>query len=327
MRRILALPVTLILVGCTLIVGPTPTVPSSPTLSTTTTTSTSSTTTTTVPTTTTTEYDPGPVLGLITPTGVPVVVNRVLDDGYEVYDTCGELTMVSGGEPLHRTPVVLDPGHGGRSSIGAQGRNGLPEKEINLTLSFEVQRVLALRGIPSVLARVDDYGVTISSRARLADALQSEALVSVHHNAPAPAASPTPGTEVYHQSTSEKSRRLAGLLFQYVFEALQQFDVAWTAAPDAGAFTVLNRQGLDTYGILRLPTTPSALLEVGYINNPAEAELFATAEYVKVIGVAIADAIEAYLTTEEPGSGWTEGRTFTAQAGLSPDRCDAPDLE
>lgn len=312
--------------GCTVLEGLNPPTTAEDTTTTSTTTI-PSTTTTTVPTTTTTEYDPGPVLGLITPTGVPVAVSRVLSDGYEVWDTCGELTTVSGGEPIYRTPVVLDPGHGGRSSIGAQGRNGLAEKEINLTLSFEVQRILTERGIPSVLTRVEDYGVTITSRARLADTLEADALISIHHNAPAPGPSPTPGTEVFHQSESAASKRLAGLLFEYVWNALQQFDVAWTAAPDAGAFVVHNQQGLDTYGILRLPETPSALLEVGYINNPAEAELFATEEYVKVIGAAIADAIEAYLDTDEPGSGWTEGRTFTAQAGLTPAQCDAPDLE
>lgn len=326
MRRLAASVVIAgLLAGCGLTATLNPT--TSSTTSTTSTSTTSTSTTTTVPTTTTTVFDPGPVLGLITPTGVPVVVNAVTPDGYQVYDTCGELVMVSDGEPIYQTPVVLDPGHGGRSSIGAQGRNGLAEKEINLVLSFAVQAVLAERGIPSVLTRIEDYGVTISSRARLADALKAEALVSIHHNAPAPPASPTPGTEVFIQSTSEKSRRLGGLLFEYVFNALQGFEVAWTAAPDAGAFTVLNPEGLDTYGILRLPATPSALLEVGYINNPAEAELFATEEYVEVISVAIADAIEAFLITEEPGSGWTEGRVFTAQAGLNPSQCDAPDLE
>lgn len=323
-RRLCAISLVLILAGCSVIFGPTPTIPP---LTTTTVPTTTTSTTTTVPTTTTTEYDPGPVLGLVTSNGIPVVVNRVTANGYEVYDTCGDLVEVRGGEPLYQTPVVLDPGHGGRSSIGAQGRNGLAEKVINLDLSFEVQRVLADRGIASVLTRVEDYGVTITSRARLADALKAEALVSIHHNAPAPGRSPTPGTEVFIQSTSEKSHRLGGLLFEYVFNALQQFDVDWTAAPDFGAFPVRNPQGLDTYGILRLPETPSALLEVGYINNPAEAELFATDEYVEVIGEAIADAIEAYLITEEPGSGWTEGRTFTAQAGLNPADCDPPDLE
>lgn len=285
------------------------------------------TTTTTIPTTTTTVFDPGPALGLITTTGVPVIVSQVLDDGYEVYDTCGVLTTVSGGEPIYRTPVVLDPGHGGQSSIGAQGRNGLAEKVINLDLSFEVQRHLIERGIPTVLTRVADYGVTIGYRAQMADVLQAQALVSIHHNAPAPPPSPTPGTEVFIQSNSEESRRLGGLLFEYVYDALLQFDVAWTAAPNAGAFTVVNSQGLDTYGILRLPQTPSALLEVGYLNNPPEAELFATQEYLEVMGVAIADAIEAYLITDEPGSGWSEGRVFTASPGLRPDQCDAPELE
>lgn len=311
--------------GCALMSPPTTETTSTSTTSSTTTTA--PTTTTTAPTTTTTVPNPGPILGLITPTGVPVSVILAEGGQYLVNTPCLAPAWVRGGEPLYRTSVVLDPGHGGTRDIGAQGANGLPEKVVNLDLSFEIQRVLESRGISTVLTRTRDYATTIPARSRLADRLRADVLVSIHHNAPAPAPSPTPGTEVFYQSTSEDSRRLSGLLFEYVYNALLQFDVAWTATPETGAFTVLNNQGRDTYGMLRIPRTPSALLEVGYINNPPEAELFATDEYLTVMGEAIADAIEAYLKTDQPGSGWTEGRTFTAQPGLSGAQCIETELE
>jgi N-acetylmuramoyl-L-alanine amidase len=324
-RRILGSILALLLfVGCAVATVPTTSTSTTTTIPVTTTTV--PTTTTTVPTTTTT-LNPGPVLGLITPTGVPVGV--ILQEGgrYLVNTPCLGMAWVGGGEPLYRTSVVLDPGHGGTRDIGAQGANGLPEKVVNLDLAFEIQRVLESRGISTVLTRTRDYATTIPARTRLADRLRADVLVSIHHNAPAPEPSPTPGTEVFYQSASEKSRRLAGLLFEYTYNALLQFDVAWTATPETGAFTVLNDRGTDTYGMLRLPRTPAALLEVGYINNPPEAELFATDEYLAVVGEAIADAIEAYLVTDEPGSGWTEGRVFTAQPGLSGAQCIESELE
>lgn len=325
-RRILGSTLALFLVvGCTATSVPTTTSSTAP--STTTTLEVTTTTTTLATTTTTTIFDPGPVLGLITPTGVPVGVILREGDGYLVNTPCGAVAHVRGGQPLYRTSVVLDPGHGGARSIGTQGSNGLPEKVVNLDLSFEIQRVLEERGISTVLTRTADYGTTITTRARLADMLQADVLVSIHHNAPAPAPSPTPGTEVFYQSNSEESRRLAGLLYEYTYNTLLQWDIAWTAAPDAGALTVLNPEGRDTYGMVRLPVTTPALLEIGYLHNPAEAVLFATDEYLEKMAVGIADAIEAYLTTDEPGSGWSGSRTFTAQAGLTPAQCDEPDLE
>ncbi len=314
------------LVACSAVpVGQTPTVVPTTTVVTTTTSTIGTTTSTIAPTTTTTS--PGPVLGLITPNGIPVAVRFRVPEGYMVWSPCGVLTRVSGGEPLYRTPVVLDPGHGGDSDIGAQGRNGLPEKVANLRVAFAAQAELQARGIPTVLTRTADYATTLRTRSQLADRLGAQVLVSLHHNAPTPGPSSTPGTEIFIQSGSQESRRLGGVLYGHVVDALSRFtEVQWSAAPDAGVITVLNERGIDTYGMIRLPETPAVLLEMGYMSNPPEAELFATEEYVEVAARAIADALEAYLTTEEPGRGWYEpGRQFTASPGLSQAACvDVP---
>jgi N-acetylmuramoyl-L-alanine amidase len=313
--------------ACTAGFTPSETAPTVPTTSTTV----PSTTTTTEPatTTTTTTVDPGPPLGLITPNGIPVAIRLVLPEGYLVWTPCGETARVSGGEPLWQTPVVLDPGHGGNRSIGAQGRNGLPEKVVNLQVAMAAKAELEARGIPTVLTRVDEYATTLRARSQLADLLQASALVSIHHNAPTPGPSPTPGTEIFYQSRSAESRRLGGVLYEHVFHALSQFtEVQWTAAPDAGVITVLNSRGTDAYGMIRIPETPSVLLELGYISNPSEAELFATEEYVEVAGRAIADALETYLDTDDPGMGWYEpGRVFDPAPGLSQAACVEVPLE
>lgn len=329
MNRVAAILVMVLLAACSAIpAGLTPTfVPTSSTLAVSTTTSQPTRTTSTISTTTTT--DPGPVLGLITPNGIPVAVRVRLPDGYLVLSPCGVLTRVSGGEPLYRTAVVLDPGHGGDRDIGAQGRNGLPEKVANLRVAFAAQAELEARGIPTVLTRTADYATTLRTRSELADHLQAQALVSIHHNAPTPGPSPTPGTEIFMQSDSEESRRLGGVLYGHVVDALSRFtEVQWSAAPDAGVITVHNERGIDTYGMIRIPETPAVLLEMGYMSNPSEADLFATEEYVEVAGRAVADALEAYLTTEEPGRGWYEpGRQFTASPGLSRAACVDTPLE
>ncbi len=311
-----------VVTGCTALAVPVTTDPPATTLGTATTS-----TSTTLPVTTTT-LNPGPVLGLITPTGVPVAVRLVTQTSYAVYTPCGRLDFVEDGEPLYRTPVVLDPGHGGDRDIGAVGRNGLPEKVVNLRVAEYAQRVLAERGIPSVLTRTADYATTLSSRARLADTLGAEVLVSIHHNAPTPAPSDVPGIEIFIQSGSAQSRRLGGVLWEYALAALSTFEVAWTAAEDSGVLTVVNTRGTDAYGLIRHPETPTALVELGYLSNPAEAELFATDTYVRVAGTAVARAIAAYLNTDRPGSGWHEpGRVFNPNPGLSLGDCVDPQLQ
>jgi hypothetical protein len=113
-----------------------------------------------------------------------------------------------------------------------------------------------------------------------------------------------------------------------VVGALSQFEVDWTAAPDAGVLAVLSTRGNDAYGMIRNPDTVSALAELAYISNPAEAELFATDDYVEAASEAVADAIEAYLRTDAPGAGFQpEPRVFNPQPGIGGSVCVDPDLE
>lgn len=270
---------------------------------------------------------PPPTLGLVSPSGVLVAVIDELDtSGFLVLTPCGFEAELLEGEPLGVTQVVIDPGHGGPTDTGAVGANGLEEKVINLEVARLVVGSLSERGIEAVLTRTGDYTSPLFVRANLADALGADLMVSIHHNAPTPGPSEVPGIEIFIQRDSEHSARLGGLLWEQTRAALGTFDVAWSAADDSGVMTVLNGRGDDAYGILRHPETTTALVELGYISNPPEAELFATPDYPPVAAAAVADAIEAFLTTEESGSGFAEGRIFNPRPGVSQDVCTDPDL-
>jgi len=300
------------------------------TTSSTTTTSTTATSTTTIPSTTTTE--PPPTVpevarALVTSTGVVVSILEETPTGFRVTTPCGNEALVREGTALGTTQVVIDPGHGGEVDTGAVGANGLMEKHLNLDVSQALQADLIVRGIDVVLTRTADYASRLGVRAGLADQVNADLLISVHHNAPTPGPSPSPGTEVFIQSTSEDSRRLGGLVWGRVMAALSGFEVDWTAAPDAGVLTVLSTRGNDAYGMIRSPRTVSVLAELGYISNPAEAELFATSEYVEAVSDALADAIENYLTTEATGAGYVaEPRVFNPQPGIGGSLCLDPPL-
>lgn len=275
----------------------------------------------------TTVPNPADPVALITRAGVPVAVTRVLDPGYWVLTPCGRDQFVTGGVPLQGATVVLDPGHGGRVDTGAVGDNGLAEKTVNLRVARLAAGLLEEEGIDVVLTRTDDYASPLYVRANLADALGAELMVSIHHNAPTPGRSDEPGTEVFIQDGSGASSRLGGLLWETTRDALGLFDIEWAAAEDAGVMTVINSRGADAYGILRHPETPTALVELGYMSNPPEARLFATALYARVAGRAVAEAVSEYMSSEtNSGSGFVEGREFNPRPGIGQDVCEDPDL-
>ena len=269
---------------------------------------------------------------LISPTGVPVAVLERTAGGYLVRTPCGNTAEITTGEPVEAVRVVLDPGHGGRFESGAVGPNGLAEHALNLRLSNAILAELDGRGIPAATTRTGNYGSLLSVRAALAEALEADALVSIHHNAPTWGLGDSPGTEVYVQSVDDEtpratSERLGGLLYEEITSALAMFaDVSWSRLPNAGVLRVLLPDGGDAYGMIRRPAMPAVLVEYGYLSNPSEAELFATDDYIGVAATATANAIEAYLGSDRPGTGFVE-RPRVFDPAAAPSRCVEVRLE
>jgi len=264
---------------------------------------------------------------LVTETGVVVAVLEETADGYLVTTPCGNEAVVSGGTPIGEVSVVIDAGHGGEVDTGAVGANGLMEKHLNLSVAQAVEAKLIVRGVSVILTRTGDYASTLTARTALADRLDADLLLSIHHNAPTQGTSNRPGTEVFIQHDSTDSKRLGGLVWTHVVQALSQFDVHWSAATDSGVLSVLSARGNDAYGINRNPQTVSALVELGYISNPPEAQLFATDAYVDTASEAVADAVQAYLGTDAPGAGFVpEPRVFNPQPGIGGAICEDPPL-
>lgn len=276
---------------------------------------------------TTTTIPDGPPVALIAPNGVTLAVTGTSGDSFQVLTPCGDPAVMTAGTPVYEVDVVIDPGHGGPIDTGAVGDNGLHEEDINLQVSRAVHELLLERGVASILTRTADYPVPIRTRSAFSDLVGAEAMVSIHHNAPEALPSEVPGIEIFVKSSDSESGRLGGLIYDNSMAALSAFDVDWDRAPDAGVMTVLNPRGDDAYGMVRLPQAPSALVELGYIANPAEAEFFTDPAYVPTVATAVADGIETFLTTEQTGSPLVEGRVFTPQRGVGKDQCVEPELE
>ena len=252
---------------------------------------------------------------VITETGLVLPVREKQEDSYRVTTTCWNEATVRGGTHLSHVEVVIDPGHGG-SETGAVGRNGLSEKALNLAVSKLLAEELRSRGFSTVLTRTDDIRVPLVVRAEIARALKSDVFISVHHNGGAVSRSDLPGTEIFHQIQNPNSRRLAGILFEEIQGALAVYDISWRKTALQGASSVWDYEtDADLFGILRrTPGIATVITEAAYLSNLAEARLLADPAVQKVEAVAIADGIERYLTTPDPGSGFNRMFSFTRPA-------------
>ena len=226
-----------------------------------------------------------------------------------VSSTCGHEVVYGDGTPIdasgdHAVHVVLDAGHGGPES-GSVGANGLIERDLNLIVAFHAKLALEELGHSVMLTRRRDLHMPIRQRTAIVRALDPQAFVSIHHNGGAITRSDTPGTEAFHQVGQPESQRLAGLLFEEVQTVFADYWVPWVRTYHQGASARLRDTRTDTYGVLRMTRgVPAAIVEGLYLSNPPEAKLLALPEIQQAEGQAIARAVDRFLTTGDPGSGF-----------------------
>lgn len=251
--------------------------------------------------------------------GVLVPFSAV-ENGWARVTTPCELSRwmpVESGLKLTRPAVVLDPGHGG-DEAGATGPTGLLEKELNLDVAARASALLNARGIPAILTRTSDYRASLSFRVELAGSSAADLMISIHHNADPDGPLPRPGTETYYQFRSPGSKRLAGLIYEEALGELSKLGIGWVGDTDAGAKWRLNDSGGDYYGILRRSGEAgltTVLAELAFVSNPAEEEILRRDDVRQMEAAAIARAVERYLGSTDPGSGFTTPYPRTAPAG------------
>ena len=156
-----------------------------------------------------------------------------------------------------------------------------------------------------MLTRTTDIRVPLRSRAEIANALQPDAFISIHHNGGATRRQDTPGTELFVDGGNPEAGRLGGILFEEMIDRLSDFEADWVGTVRNGVSTRFNSSGEDLYGIHRFtPGVVSVITEAGYLSNASEAELFADNDFQWAHGRAIAEGLIRWQTTSDPGSGF-----------------------
>lgn len=175
--------------------------------------------------------------------------------------------------------ILLDPGHGGKEA-GALGPTGYPEKDINLVIAQKLTPLLRQRGATVYLTRETDVDLSLAERVNLINQLKPTVALSIHYNS-----LPDGGDAIKTQGVSTfwyhpQAQDLATFLQTYLVKRLNR--------PSYGVYW-------NNLALTRPNTTPSVLLELGFMINPREFEWITNPQEQERLVQAIADGITEWL--------------------------------
>ena len=182
-------------------------------------------------------------------------------------------------KPLSGIKILIDPGHGGKE-LGAVGPTGLPEKDVNLTVSKLLREELVKKGATVVMTREEDKFVSLGDRQKIIAQEEPTLALSVHYNALPDYgdAENTKGIGMFWYHPQAHS--LSIYLHNYLVEKLDR--------PSYGVFW-------NNLALTRPEAAPSLLLELGFMSNPEEFEWVVNPKQQKKLARTLADGIAKWL--------------------------------
>ena len=215
--------------------------------------------------------------------------------------------------------VVIDPGHGGEEE-GANGPNGIREKDVVLNISLLLEEKLRKQlKVKTVLTRVRDVTVELGERTQIANQHKADLFLSVHANA-----SPSKrlsGVETYYldntndrsslrlaerenASSQQKMSDLGFMLSDLIQNAKLEDSVAFAHyIQDSLVSSIkVKHPEVRDLGVKKAPFyvlvgahMPCVLAEVSFIDHKTEGILLMSREYQQIIADALFNSIVTYL--------------------------------
>lgn len=220
-----------------------------------------------------------------TPTPKPIVYSDdmivVLDAGHGGSDPGASATLMTE-EELEAyyealdsiEPIIptMEPGSGEKYN----------EKDLALSVAKKVKENLEANGINVIMTRNKDIYPTLDERPALANEEGAVLFVSIHLNSTTSAVTAASGIEVYY-SEQNNDDTLGVTSKELASEILKQML----------NFTDAKSRGVKSGNLLvnRKCMMPSALIELGFMNNPAELEQLIDEEYQDKLAAGITEGI------------------------------------
>ncbi len=226
----------------------------------------------------------------------------------------------AGGNLLRR--IVIDPGHGGKDP-GAIGPNGVKEKDVNLTLSRVLARMLREElGCEVILTRDKDIFIPLEERTAIANRVGADLFISIHANAALNRAAY--GIETYYLNFSQNERAAAvaarengtslkqvGDLELILFDLMANSKINESSRLAAEVhraliedlsrhFTHIRDLGVrqGPFYVLLGATMPSVLIETAFISHPREEARLLDPRYHEKSARAIVRGVRAFAESQ-----------------------------
>lgn len=221
--------------------------------------------------------------------------------------------------------ICIDPGHGGRWPGAVAPSNGLRESDVNLQVALALRDLLRAAGAEVLLTRETDTALDasrltldLSARPDLANRMNAEAFISIHHNAHIVEGSDKNDLEVYYKlGDAGPSLDLAQCMMREMALRMRQDPEPKRLLPG-------------NYKVLREARVPAVLMETSYMTNARNAEFMATRYGVEKEAAGLASGLAAYFAMApvsvlsqdlvEHADGRTQALVYTLNGGLPLDR-------
>lgn len=178
------------------------------------------------------------------------------------------------------TKIVIDAGHNGLADPGAV-YNGRRESDDNLRLAMAVGEILSRSGYEVDYTRTGNISQSVVQKAQLANDTDADLFISIHRNM-----SEVPGRYNGVQSLVYDLSGLKLTMAEAVNKNLEGV-----------GFRNINVEARPNLAVLRRTKMPAILVEVGFIDNTKDNELFDSR--FEEIAQAIADGIMDTLADAE----------------------------
>lgn len=221
-----------------------------------------------------------------------VLVARYLIVSKEVISVLSSQSNVDEATAKYR--VVIDPGHGGRDS-GKVAANGALEKDINLEIAKKLKTFLEAQDVFVIMIREVDEGLyspnasnkkveDMKNRLVMIESANADLAVSIHQNSYHQES--IRGAQVFYYSTSSAGKKLANIIQAQLIAGVDPNNKR-------------EAKGNDGYYLLKKTTIPIAIIECGFLSNPAETEKLVDDYYQEKLAWSIHLGIMQYLNQSQ----------------------------
>lgn len=190
--------------------------------------------------------------------------------------------------------IVLDAGHGGEDG-GASSKDGILEKDINLSIALKLNEMFKSAGFNVVMTRDEDKSIyddnakttrqkkvsDIKNRVNIINSDPTNILISIHQNKFPE--SKYHGSQIFFSSNLPESQKLAESIKKSITDSLQPENKR-ECKPAQKEIYILNKAKV-----------PAVIVECGFLSNEEEAKKLTDDSYQQQIAKCVYDGFINYI--------------------------------